>query len=131
MLNGSYQNTRPRVLVAALLPLRPVGAMQGVPRFRSPIQVEVFEHPFALSTVVHLELALVNPWPPAAEASELLRTVLAAPLVGDASVRDGLPIDQLRSLPGVDNLGRAINAEDAGRFVILSALHAGPSPTAL
>lgn len=132
MFHGTYQNVRSKVLVETLLPLRRCGPLPDVAHCEPTVEFEALLHPFALTALVHLEPTPVTPWPPARDASRLLHTVLRGPLAGAAQVRDGLPLEHLRPLPEVDATGREAHFEDAGRFVIVSAVHeAAPDPGAL
>jgi hypothetical protein len=132
MLNGTYQDTQSRVLVATLLPLWRHSTLPDVPRCRKPVEFDAFQHPFALTTIAHLELAPVASWPADPEASALLHAVLDSPLAVSAEVRDGVPLDRLPRLPGADDGGRRASFTEAGRFLIVSGLHEKtPDPGAL
>ena len=132
MFNGTYHDRRSPVLVATLLPLLHRAAPVDIHRCRTGGEPEALQHPFALSTLVHLELAPVVPWPPDPAAAAVLRAVLESPLAADAQVRDGLPLEALPPLPTVDADDVAAHFEEAGHFVVVSALHEGaPEPKAL
>ncbi|MFI7547455.1 hypothetical protein [Actinoplanes sp. NPDC049599] len=132
MFNGTYQDIPSRVLVPSLIPLLYEEAVADLPQSRGPCSVSVFRHPFAVSTVMHIELAPIDPWPAAAGAAELFRTLLETPLPGSGQVRDGVALNTLPPLPTVDADGRAAGFEQAGSFVMVSALHQqAPDPGAL
>ena len=70
MLNGTYQDTRSQVLVATRLPLRRHDWLPTqVARCRGQAAREVFHHPFAVTTLLHLDLEAVDPWPDPASVS--------------------------------------------------------------
>lgn len=123
---GPYDNVRTPVLAAALLPLQLEGDVDGV-------WFEALLHPFAVSTVAHVDLAAIEPWPPDAEAAVGLQDFLRSPLSGtDGQVRDGVPLTLVPDLPKIDVFRADATFEPAGGFVLLSALHQeSPDPAAL
>jgi hypothetical protein len=131
MLNDTYQDTASKVLVKTLLPLRWCTTLAEVPQCLPPVESEALRHPFAVTTVVHLELVPVDPWPAAAEASALLHAVLGSPLVAGRTVQDGVPLAALPALPTTAFGGAPAWFEDAGHFVVLSGLHSDKDPRAL
>ena len=127
MYSADYRNTRSVDLVSTLLPtlwtkkpraqtLPPIGLWN--------VSVEVVRHPFALTTLVHVDPTLALPWPEdAARASEGLRHVLRAK-VGSAAIMDGFPLSEIPSLPKRSfKKGSALTLVNAGRFLLISALH--------
>lgn len=122
----SYKGTRTSTLAAALLPLQHEHVVHRA-RF------EALLHPFAVSTIAHLDLGAVEPWPPDAEAATLLDDFLRQPLEGtNGQVRDGVPLDALHHLPTADAGLVPATFEPAGEFVLLSALHQeAPDPASL
>ncbi|MDQ4096874.1 MAG: hypothetical protein M3144_03255 [Actinomycetota bacterium] len=135
--NAPYDNVATPLLVAALLPLQyqselDFNAPESVPR--APFEAVL--HPFALSTVVHLNLFAVQPWPPEDQAMSLLTGFLKRALSPGGQVRDGIPLALLpplpEPLPEKDFQGVPAQFQPAGRFVLLSGLHQqAPDPTVL
>jgi hypothetical protein len=130
MYSADYRNTRSAVQVSTLMPtlwtdrLTVTNALTPTPW---NVEIEVFRHPFALTTLVHVNPASGGDWPAdAAAASTLLRAVLRTPLAGTNAVVDGFPASEVPSLPTRSFEGGSLTLEDAGQVVVLSALHDEP-----
>jgi hypothetical protein len=126
MYNGSYQNTSTEALVETLLPLLYRTELPPVSQGGRPVVVEVVQHPFALTTIAHLDLAPVDP---SAAGTAALNEVLRTPLTGPCQVRDGVPLTVVPELPELDADGQPAKLEEAGQFQLLSGLHfSAPDP---
>ncbi|GAA0250609.1 hypothetical protein GCM10010492_58510 [Saccharothrix mutabilis subsp. mutabilis] len=123
MLNGDYRRSRSHNLVAALLPLTRRGSLPGTPETCFEIGYEALLHPFALTTLVHLQLTDTTSWSNPGEAYERLHATLCGPLVAGGQVRDGLPRAWLTNLPATDLSGDPLDFREAGRFTLVSGLH--------
>lgn len=125
MLNSSYQETPTADLVAILLPLRwwRFQVHQDVPGLHPRIEVEAIRHPFALTTIAHFRLRPRDPWPPDAQAADLLNRLTRGDVGPMRPVDEGYPYQELSSLPGTDAGGAAVALRSAGHFTVLSALH--------
>ena len=126
MYSADYRNTRSVDLVGTLLPTLWAAkprAQTSLPFGSWNVRVEVVRHPFALTTLVHVDPTVVSPWPgDASTASEELRRVLRT-MVGSAAIIDGLPISDIPSLPRLSFEGSELTLVDAGQFLLISALH--------
>lgn len=127
LYGADYRNTPSYVEVTTLLPTRwATRRTIESPLTPTPwsVGVEVLRHPFALTTLVHVDFAPGGAWPAdATAASDLLRAVLRTPLAGTSAVVDGFPVSEVPSLPPWSFEDLLLTLEDAGHVVVLSALH--------
>jgi hypothetical protein len=126
MYSADYRNTRSIDLVGTLLPAvwpaEPIAlTSQNFGSWRASVQV--VRHPFALTTLVHVDSTVGAIWPAdAVVASELLRRVLHTK-AGSGAIIDGFPISEIPSRPKWSFEGNPLTLVDAGRFLLMSALH--------
>lgn len=132
-LDEDYENVLTTTLVGALLPLLfQLDVDFETPESAGGAWCEAVLHPFAVTTILHLNLFGVHPWPPDQGATTLLHAVLARPVSGGAQIRDGIPLALLPTLPSSDFQGAPASFQPAGRFTFLSGLHQeAPDPPAL
>jgi hypothetical protein len=129
LIGYGYQQTRTKLLVAALLPLLLEDVIEPQPlesqsreQFASLISGEAFLHPFAVTTVLHLRL---ERWPEEGRVSEVLDALFHHPLGSgqQGQVRHGAALSLLPVLPGQDFECNSASFELSGGFVLLSGLH--------
>lgn len=122
----SYRTRRASVLRDAMVPFFRELLLTGTDP-RRPIPSEVMLHPFAATTVVHMEIDAVEPWPTDPDASALLNAVLRRPLPTaahpDRRLADGLTIEDVGGRPTAAFGGIPAAYDDVGRFMFWSGLH--------
>lgn len=127
LYGGDYRNASSFVQVSTLLPTRwATRRTVTSPLAPTPLDVavEAYRHPFALTTLTHVDPAPGTYWPAdASAASTLLQAVLRTPLAGTNAVVDGFPASEVPSPPIWGSEHSLLTLEDAGSVVVLSALH--------
>lgn len=123
LYSPEYQNTPSRDLVATLLPTRWT-TTRAVPPHPWALEIEAVRHPFAVTTLVHVDLTSLA-WDDRATSAAQLLAVLRTAVggTGGARVTDGIPLDQVPDLPAQSFEGDPLIPTPAGRFVVLSGVH--------
>lgn len=124
MLSASYRETPTADLVAILLPLRSWRFLvqSEIPDVQPRIEVEAIRHPFALTTVAHFRLRPRDPWPPDAQAADLLNRLTRGDVGPMRPVDEGYPYRKF-TMPETDTSGAELTLRSSGHFAVLSGLH--------
>lgn len=124
--NAPYRSVDFRVLVSALLPLLYEKEISfPAPECRpSTARFEAFRHPFAVTTVVHVNLFGLEPWPSKDRSASVIADFLKRSLLPpEGQLRDGIPLTELPTLPEADFQKQRAWFEPVSEFVLLSGLH--------
>jgi hypothetical protein len=124
MFGGRYDNIASRDLVAALLPMWHEETLDVVPGTKGAAMLEAYWHPFAVTGMLHVQMAEAD-LSDVGTAAQALDELLRQPINATGSqLRDGVELRQL-PLPNTDADGRQMEYQPRGTFCVLSGLHPG------